>query len=60
MSIGVRVQRVGDYPDGVVSEGIAEELTCVARSQPRADLGQECPREGKGQCRVPESGRSLE
>ena len=50
MIIGVRVQRVGDYPDGVVSEGIAEELTCVARSQPRADLGQECPREGKGQC----------
>lgn len=41
------MQKVGDYPDGVVSEGIAEKLTCVARSQQRADLGQECPREGE-------------
>ena len=60
MSAGVRVQRVGNYPDGVISEGITEELTCVARSQPRVDVGQEGPREGKGHCRVPESGRSLQ
>lgn len=50
MSAGVRVGTVGHCPDGVVSEGITEELTCVARSQPRADLGEEYPREGKGQC----------
>lgn len=47
MSVGVRVQKVETTQMGVVSEGIAEKLTCVARSQQRADLGQECPREGK-------------
>lgn len=52
--------RVGGFPVGVVKEGIMEKLTCVARNQPWVDLGEECPREGKGQCKVPESGKSLQ
>lgn len=43
----------GVVPDGVVNAGILEKLTCVARSQPRVDLGEEHPGTARASSKSP-------